>query len=228
MQTARPNCPRTPRSISRMPRYSPSSGNIAKPSPASMSVSDLRPRNFEDSALSITTAPNPIAMHERRKSSGSIDVFHSGCRRGPLSSISDPSDDWCIVGSSMPSATSHSRLLFRHWEAEIADPAEQGVGAGARPLEERRRQLEPQHDRVRHDAQGHFEQHRVQVPIPEERQLVGDPRSADIDHHRETGDGVAEGAGDQCGPDERVILSAVEDVHEQRHRVAATGSTPCR
>ena len=54
-----------------------------------------------------------MVMQEMRNSSGTSGVFHNGCSRGPLKSIRLPSDDWCMVGSRIPSAAIQISALLR-------------------------------------------------------------------------------------------------------------------
>jgi hypothetical protein len=70
----------------------------------SISVSRGRPNRCEASADSRTTTAKPIPRHETRKRRGRSGVAQSGWSLGPVRSMTVPSDDWCIVGRSSPSA----------------------------------------------------------------------------------------------------------------------------
>jgi len=67
-------------------------------------------------------------MHDSRNSNGRKGVRHKAFSRGPESSISDPSDDWCIVGSSMPNAMSHSSDLLTSGSAHVLKARTRGHG----------------------------------------------------------------------------------------------------
>ena len=55
------------------------------------------------------TQPNDMKVAAPRYSTGSHGVCHSGCTRSPASSISAPSDDWCIPGSRYAAAMIHGK-----------------------------------------------------------------------------------------------------------------------
>ena len=74
----------------------------------SMSVSASRLKTRDDTEDSHTTTAYPMPMHEMRNSSGTRAEFHSGWSLCPARSITVPRDDWCIVGSRMPSAMTQS------------------------------------------------------------------------------------------------------------------------
>ena len=54
-----------------------------------------------------------MARQLMRKRSGSQPVSQSGWSFGPANIIREPSDDWCIVGSSMPRAMIQISDLLR-------------------------------------------------------------------------------------------------------------------
>ena len=164
-----------------------------------------------------------------RNSSGSHGVNQSGCSFGPVSSIIVPSEDWCMVGSSSPSA----RIQTTNRLTKAADPSRQSDRrrrVGARPpfLEERRRELDRQHEHVEGDAERHLELRGV-APAPEEdRHLPQLPEAAEVHGDRQDGEAVAEEAGQHRRADERVVLALVQDVDEQRYRVAAAAERRAR
>ena len=47
-----------------------------------------------------------------RKSSGSSGVCHSGWTWAPNTTSSEPSEDWCIIGSTVPRAMKKNSTLF--------------------------------------------------------------------------------------------------------------------
>ncbi len=79
---------------------------------ASIFVSRLRRKTTEENVDSTVTIAYPMMMQLTRNSSGSQGVNQSACMRGPGSSIIVPSEDWCIVGSSRPSASSQGRMAL--------------------------------------------------------------------------------------------------------------------
>jgi len=90
-------------------------------------------------------------------------------------------------------------------------------------LEEGRRELDPHHDDVGRDADRHLEHHRVHLGVAGPEDVPEVPPAAEVEDHRGAGQGVAEQAGQQRRPHQRVVLPLVEDVDQQRHGVAAAG-----
>ena len=95
-------------------------------------------------------------------------------------------------------------------------------------LEEGWAELYPQHADVRHDAEGDLEQRRVPVVLAHigeapERDAPDTPPPADVDDDGQTGHGVAQSAGQQSGPHQRVVLTLVHDVAQNRNGVSTAG-----
>ena len=100
---------------------------------------------------------------------------------------------------------------------------ENALDAGeAQPLEESRRELDPEHDDIGHYAQRDFEHHRVRLDVPGQQQVIGVPVTAEIEDHGEAAQRIAEQAAEQRRPHQRMVLAAIEDVDQERHGETAT------
>ena len=162
-------------------------------------------------------------MHDSRNSSGSQPVFHSGCSRGPAISISAPSDDWCIVGSRMPSAMIQSSAFSTIGRVRAAKRLQRRRCRSARPSRETPATARSRARTCRLMMQSATSSRtEFEVPVPEEERHAPDvPPPADVEADADAGQRVAERAGQDGRTHERVVLALVQDVDEQRHRVAA-------
>ena len=113
-------------------------------------------------------------------------------------------------------------------QALLGEGPQARVGALPPLLEEGRRQLDQEHEDVGGDAERHLELRGV-APAPEvDRHLPQLPEPAEVHGDGQHGEAVAEEAGQDRGSDERVVLALVEDVDEERHRVAAAAEGGAR
>jgi hypothetical protein len=124
-----------------------------------------------------------------------------------------------MVGRRMPRARIQTRYLFTN--AALGEGPQARVGAPPPLLEEGRRQLDEEDEDVGGDAERHLELGGVAPPPEEDRHLPELPEPAEVDGHGQDGETVAEEAGEDGRPDERVVLALVEDVDEEGDRVAA-------
>ncbi len=77
--------------------------------------------------------------------------------------------------------------------------------------------------RVGHDAERDLEHGGIDLPLGRDEEIVGVPGPAQVHHDREAGQAVAEHAGQNAGPDQRVIMHVVADIDQDGDRVAAAG-----
>ena len=80
---------------------------ITRASEERASIDSGRRQARLDSIEATITKAQPRSQQDSRKNSGSSGVCQYGWSLGPASSISDPSDDWCIDGSTTAIATIH-------------------------------------------------------------------------------------------------------------------------
>ena len=142
-------------------------------------------------------------------------MCQSGCTFGSAMSMSPPSDDWCIVGSRIAAAMKYGITLWSRGPhaTPILRPARRGAPGGA--VEDGREHLDPEDEDVRHDAGGDLEERRREVPPRRHRQHERVPVAPERDHDRRAAERVADRAEEDRGPDEPVVLAAVEEVREQ-------------
>ena len=118
----------------------------------------------------------------------------------------------------------HRVLVRREERVEaVHDHLQAAPAAGFQAVENRRQKLDDQHGRVGHDAERDLEHGRIELPLGRDEEVVGVPGPAQVDHDREAGQAVAEHAGQDAGPDQRVVMHVVADIDQDGHRVAAAG-----
>ena len=90
-------------------------------------------------------------------------------------------------------------------------------------LQEDRRELDPHHHDVGRDAGCDFKHDRIGVHVAGPENVPEVPPSTEVEKDAATGQCVAEQAGQQGRPDQRVVIALVEDVDQQGDRKATAG-----
>jgi hypothetical protein len=116
-----------------------------------------------------------------------------------------------LVQRRQQDAGDHQRRAHRQDDA--AQPLE------PQPLEDHRGELDRQHGGVKHDAPGDLEHDRPRVP--EDQGVPDAPRLSEVEHQPDDHQDVAEEAGQDRRPDDRLEALEVEDVHRGGQREGA-------
>ncbi len=220
-RTARaPDRPRAARSMIRAPTKRKRTTIIAFESDARIFVSRGRSNTASARADSKMTAAYPMTSAEARKRPGKSGVCQSLWSLAP---DQHERPERRLVHRGKEDSQGEDR---NHRPVEgpgATRPGHPAERAGTFPailphLQERRGKLDPQDDDVRHDADRHFEEDRVPVPVPEQGDPPDVPVAPQVDENREPGERIAEGAREDRRAHEGMVLPLVEDVAEDSHR----------